>query len=102
MQHLLYLLPIFEVVYRTKEVAQNHDIIQSHGHTAAGERVAHIPRVADEDSARFRVRGTLLDGWEERIGHPSQTVFVKRLLDGDMEGRRELGDDVLENMGLDN
>jgi hypothetical protein len=54
---------------------EEHDVREGDGHATACGRVAHVPCVAEEDDALLGMRSTLLDRWEEGVGHAPETVF---------------------------
>ena len=93
-------MPIREVRLGSEHRCEEHNVRKGNGHAAAGERVAHVPRVTEEDDALLGVWPTLLDGWEERIRHAPEPVLRQRGVDGRMERFGELRDDVGENMIL--
>jgi hypothetical protein len=68
-------MPVGEVGLGRDHRREEHNVREGNGHATTGERMAHVPRVAEEDDALLRVRPTLLDGWEERIGHAPETVL---------------------------
>ena len=65
-----------------KEGREEDDIVEGHGHTAAGEWVPHVEGVAEEDEAGLACGG----GREEGVGHAAEgAVFESRT-----EGRLDL------------
>ena len=68
-------VPVGEVELSGYHRCEEHDICKGDGHATAGERMPHIPRVAEEDNTFPGVRPTLLDRWEERVGHAPETVL---------------------------
>ena len=68
-------VPVGEVGFCGDHWREEHDVREGDGHATACERVAHVPCVAEEDDALLGMRSTLLDRWEERVGHAPETVF---------------------------
>jgi hypothetical protein len=68
-------MPVSEVGLGRDHRCEEHDVCEGNGHAAASKRMAHIPRIAEEDDALLRVWTALLYGWKERIGHASKTVL---------------------------
>lgn len=68
-------VPVGEVELSGDHRREEHDIRKGDGHAAAGERMTHVPRVAEEDNTFLGVRPTLLDRWQERVGHAPETVL---------------------------
>ena len=75
--------------FRGEQFGQKNDVVQSDRHAAAGERVAHIHGVAEEDQA-----GGFIDGGrEERVGHGAKCAFIDRGGEGGLHARRQRGED---------
>lgn len=68
-------VPVGEIDLSGDHWREEHDIREGDGHAAAGEWMTHVPRVAEEDNTFLGVRPTLLDRWQERIGHAPETVL---------------------------
>jgi hypothetical protein len=100
-EHLRDCVPVSEVRHGGEHRREEHDVGKGDGHTAARERVAHVPRVAKEDDALLGVRAALLDGWEERVGHAPETVLGEGGVDRHVQRRGQLRDDVREDVVLE-
>ena len=68
-------MPVGEVELSGDHRREENDIREGDGHAAAGERMTHVPRVTEEDNSLLGVRPTLLDRWQERVGHAPETVL---------------------------
>ena len=75
MENVRERMPVREIRLRVEHRRKKHDVREGNGHAAAGERVAHVPRITEEDDALLGVWPTLLDRWEERIGHAPESVL---------------------------
>ena len=75
MEHVRQRVPVGEVRLGCDHRREEHDVRQGDRHAATGERMAHVPRVTEEDDALLGVRPALLDGRKERVGHATETVF---------------------------
>ena len=75
MEYVRQRVPVGEVRLGCDHRREEHDVRQGDRHATAGERMAHVPCVSEEDDALLGVRPTLLDGREERVGHATETVL---------------------------
>ncbi len=75
MENLRKRVPVGEVELSGDHRREEHDIREGDGHAAASERVAHVPRVTEEDNTFLAVRPTLLDRWQERVRHAPETAL---------------------------
>ena len=51
MEHLCDSVPVGDVRHCGEHRREEHDVREGDSHTAAHERVVHVPRVAEEDDA---------------------------------------------------
>jgi hypothetical protein len=84
---------------------QEDNVVQSDGHASARKRVAHVPCVADKHDTLLGGMGTkggpgLTSGREERIWHAAEAVFFDGGPGSGLELRRELGNNIREDMAL--
>ena len=75
MENLRDRVPVGEVGLSGDHRCEEHDIREGDGHTAASERMTHVPRVTEEDNTFLGMRPTLLDRRQERVGHAPKTVL---------------------------
>jgi hypothetical protein len=75
MKNLRERVPVGEIELGGDHRREENDIREGHCHAAAGERMTHVPRVAEEDNTLLGVWPTLLDRWQERVGHAPETVL---------------------------
>ncbi len=75
MENLRECIPVGEVGLGGDHWSQEHDVCEGDGHSAASEWVTHVPRITEKDNAFLGVWSTLLDRWQERVGHTPETVF---------------------------
>ena len=75
MENVRERMPVREVRLGGEHRRKKHDVRESDGHAAPGERVAHVPRVTKEDEALLGVWLALLNEWETRIGHAPELVI---------------------------
>ena len=75
MENVRERMSIREVRLSSEHRRKKHNVREGDGHAAAGERVAHVLHVTEEDNTLLGVWPALLDGWEERIGHPPEPVL---------------------------
>ena len=100
-EHVRDNVPVSKVRYGSEHRREGHDVREGDCHAATCERVAHVPRVAEEDNALFGVRAALLYGREERVGHAPETVLGERGVDRRMQRRGQLWDDLREDVVLE-
>lgn len=62
--------------------------------------MSHVPCVAEEEHAFFCV-GTLFGGWEEGVGHASETVLLEGSVKSEVDGGGELGEDFVDDNFLE-
>lgn len=83
---------------RVQQLGKEDAVVEGDGHAAAGEGVAHVHGVAEEDHAV----GRLARGREPAVGHASRNLAVlERLLGGRADGLREGGEDVVADIAPD-
>ena len=99
-EHVSDSVPVSKVWHGSEHRREEHDVGEGDSHAAAGEWVAHIPRVAEEDDTLFGMSTTLLDRREERVWHAPETVLGDGVVDCRMQRRRQLRDDVRKDMVL--
>ncbi len=58
-ENRLDLLPIGEVLHVKQHVAEEDNVIERDGHTAARERMPHVPRVTEKQHALLRLLALL-------------------------------------------
>ena len=75
MENVRERMPVREIRLRVEHRRKKHDVREGNGHAAAGERVAHVPRITEEDDALLGVLPALFNGWETRIGHAPEPVI---------------------------
>jgi hypothetical protein len=83
---------------RDECVGQQDDVVERDGHAAARERVTHVPSVAKKDDALAHACLTMRR--QERVRHTPQPVFLQSAVHGGLELRRQLRNNVGENMAL--
>lgn len=74
-EHVRQCVPVGEVRLGCDHRREEHDVRQGDRHPTAGERMAHVPGVTEEDDALLGMRSALLDGRKERVGHATETVL---------------------------
>jgi hypothetical protein len=74
-ENLCERVPVGKVELSGDHRGEEHHIREGDGHTAASERMTHVPRVAEEDDTLLGVPPTLLDRWQERVGHAPETIL---------------------------
>ena len=99
-EHLCDSVPVGKVRHGGEHRREEHDVGEGDGHAAARERVAHIPRVAEEDDALLGMASTLLDGRQERVGHAPETVLGEGGVDRRVQRCGQLRDDMGEDVAL--
>lgn len=89
---------VFEVgdVLWGEEGAEGDDVVEGDGHAAAGQRVAHVHCVAEEDEAG----GFLGRRGQERVGHGAQLAGFDGADEAGAHAGGEVGDDDVEEVVL--